>query len=309
MIHFFKLIRYQNLLMLAFMQLIFRYAFLKWQNVPLSLADWQYCLLVLSTVLIAAGGYVINDIFDQDTDSENKPSKTIIGSKISESMGYNIYVALTVAGVGIGFYLSNVIMKPSFATLFILIASLLYIYATSLKQMLLVGNVIVAFLLSFSVIIIGIFDLYPATYEGNQKEMGVLFSILIDYAVFAFIINFIREITKDLEDVNGDYNQGMHTLPIILGVQRTAKVVFGLSFIPLFILLYYTNSYFASNNLYVATIYSLLTLVGPLLYFTIKSWTAKTKKDFHHLSLVLKMVLLFGIMSISVIAYNIEHHA
>jgi len=291
------------------MQLIFRYGFLKWQNVPLSLADWQYCLLVLSTVLIAAGGYVINDIFDQDTDSENKPSKTIIGSKISESMGYNIYVALTVAGVGIGFYLSNVIVKPSFATIFILIASLLYIYATSLKQMLLVGNVIVAFLLSFSVIIIGIFDLYPATYEGNQQEMGVLFSILIDYAVFAFIINFIREITKDLEDVNGDYNQGMHTLPIILGVQRTTKVVFALSFIPLVILLYYTNSYFASNNLYVATIYSLLTLVGPLLYFTIKCWTAKTKKDFHHLSLVLKIVLLFGILSISVIAYNIEHHA
>ena len=263
----------------------------------------------ISTVLIAAGGYVINDIFDQETDSENKPSKTIIGKAISESMGYNIYVALTVVGVGIGFYLSNVIMKPSFATIFILIASLLYIYATSLKQMLLVGNVIVAFLLSFSVIIIGIFDLYPATYEGNQKEMGVLFSILIDYAVFAFIVNFIREITKDLEDINGDYNQGMHTLPIILGVQRTAKVVFGLSFIPLVILLYYTNAYFASNNLYVATIYSLLTLVGPLLYFTIKSWTAKTKKDFHHLSLVLKMVLLFGILSISVIAYNIEHHA
>ena len=291
------------------MQLIFRYGFLKWQNIPLSLADWQYCLLVISTVIIAAGGYVINDIFDQETDSENKPSKTIIGKAISESMGYNIYVALTVVGVGIGFYLSNVIMKPSFATIFILIASLLYIYATSLKQMLLVGNVIVAFLLSFSVIIIGIFDLYPATYEGNQKEMGVLFSILIDYAVFAFIVNFIREITKDLEDINGDYNQGMHTLPIILGVQRTAKVVFGLSFIPLVILLYYTNAYFASNNLYVATIYSLLTLVGPLLYFTIKSWTAKTKKDFHHLSLVLKMVLLFGILSISVIAYNIEHHA
>ena len=291
------------------MQLIFRYGFLKWQNIPLSLADWQYCLLVISTVLIAAGGYVINDIFDQETDAENKPSKTIIGKAISESMGYNIYVALTVVGVGIGFYLSNVIMKPSFATLFILIASLLYIYATSLKQMLLVGNVLVAFLLSFSVIIIGIFDLYPATYEGNQKEMGVLFSILIDYAVFAFIVNFIREITKDLEDVNGDYNQGMHTLPIILGVQRTAKVVFGLSFIPLVILLYYTNAYFAANNLYVATIYSLLTLVGPLLYFTIKSWTAKTKKDFHHLSLVLKMVLLFGILSISVIAYNIEHHA
>lgn len=295
--------------MLAFMQLIFRYGFLKWQNVPLSLADWQYGLLVLATVLIAAGGYVINDIFDQDTDSENKPSKVIVGNKISESLAYNLYVGLTIAGVGIGFYLSNVIMKPGFATLFILIASLLYLYATSLKQMILIGNIIVALLLSFSVIIIGIYDLYPATYEGNQKDMGVLFSILLDYAFFAFILNFIREIVKDLEDINGDYNQGMNTLPIVLGVQRTSKVVFVLSFIPLLILLYYTNEYFASNKLFIATIYSLLMLVGPLLYFTIKSWNAKTKKEFHHLSLVLKFVLFFGILSIAVVAYNIKNHA
>lgn len=307
--NFFRLIRYQNLILLAFMQLLFRYAFLKWQDVPLSLADWQYVLLVLSTVLIAAGGYVINDIFDQDTDADNKPGKTIVGSKISESAAYNIYVALNITGVGIGFYLSNVIMRPGFATIFILIAALLYLYATSLKQTLLIGNIIVAILLSFSVIIIGIFDLFPATYEGNQKQMGVLFSILMDYAIYAFMINFIREIVKDLEDVDGDYNQGMSTLPIVLGVLRTVRVVFALSFIPLLILLYYTNEYFASNNLYLTTIYTLLFVVGPLLYFTIKSWSAKTKKDFRHLSKVLKFVLLFGIISIAVVAYNIKNHA
>ncbi|NHM07717.1 UbiA family prenyltransferase [Flavobacterium sp. CYK-4] len=306
---FFKLIRYQNLLMLALMQLIFRYGFLKWQNVPLSLADWQYILLVFSTVLIAAGGYVINDIFDQQTDAENKPQRVMIGQSISEATAYNIYVALNIVGVGIGFYLSNVIMKPGFATIFILIAALLYLYATSLKQTLLVGNVIVAMLLSFSVIIIGIFDLYPATYEGNQKEMAVLFSILLDYAIFAFIVNFIREIVKDLQDVNGDYNQGMSTLPIVLGVARTSKVVFALSFIPIAILLYYTNEYFAVSKLYLTMGYTLLFVVGPLLYFTIKLWTAKNTKDFGHLSNVLKLVLLFGILSIAIVAYNIKHHA
>ena len=306
---FFQLIRYQNLLMLAFMQLIFRYGFLKWQNVPLSLADWQYGLLVLSTVLIAAGGYVINDIFDQDTDEENKPNKVVIGKKISESAAYNIYVVLNITGVGIGFYLSNVVMKPSFATVFILTASSLYLYATSLKQMLLIGNIIVALLLSFSVIIIGIFDLYPATYEGNQQEMATLFSILTDYAIFAFSINFLREIVKDLEDVNGDYNQGMSTLPIVLGVERTSKVLFVLSFIPLLIMLYYTNAYFAANNLYLTTIYTLIFIVGPLLYFTLKIWSAKNKKDYSHLSRVLKLVLLFGIISIAIVAYNIKHHA
>lgn len=309
MVHFFKLIRYQNLVLLAFMQLLFRYAFLKWQDVPLSLADWQYVLLVLSTVLIAAAGYVINDIFDQDTDAENKPNHMIIGNSISEAAAYNIYVALNITGVGIGFYLTNVIMKPTFILIFILIVSILYLYASSLKQTLLVGNVIVALLLSFSVVIIGIFDLYPATYEGNQKQMAVLFSILLDYAIFAFIINFIREIVKDLEDVNGDYNNGMSTLPIVLGVTRTAHVVFALSFIPLLVLLYYTNEYFASNNLYLTTVYTLLFVIGPLLYFTIKSWSAKTKKDFRHLSHVLKFVLVFGIISIAIVAYNIKNHA
>jgi 4-hydroxybenzoate polyprenyltransferase len=295
--------------MIALMQLIFRYGFLKWQDVPLALADWQYVFLVLATVCIAAGGYVINDIFDQQTDNFNKPSKTIIGRKISEAIGYNIYVALTVIGVGIGFYLSNVILRPSFATIFILIASLLYIYATSLKQMLIIGNIVIALLLSFSVLIIGIFDLYPATYEGNQQEMGVLFSILIDYATFAFIINLIREIVKDLEDVNGDYNQGMNTLPIILGIRRTTNVVLGLSVLPLVILLYYINEYFVSNDLFLANIYCLITLVGPLLYFSIKCYSAKSKKDFYHLSTVLKIVLFFGILSIAVIAYNIKNHA
>jgi 4-hydroxybenzoate polyprenyltransferase len=303
-----QLIRYQNLLMLAFMQLLFRYGFLKLQHVPLSLADWQYGLLVLSTVLIAAGGYVINNIFDQDTDNENKPSKVIVGRSISETTAYNIYIALNIVGVGIGFYLSNIIEKPGFAAIFIVIAATLYLYATSLKQMLLIGNVIVALLLSFSVIIIGVFDMLPATYEGNQREMATLFSILTDYAIFAFIINFIREIVKDLEDTDGDYNQGMSTLPIVLGVGRTAKILFVLSFFPIGILLYYVNKYFIASNLLVLAGYTLLFVVGPLLYFTIKIFSANKQKEFQHLSLVLKLVILFGVISIGVLSYNLQYH-
>ena len=96
---------------------------------------------------------------------------------------------------------------------------------------------------SFSVILIGIFDLYPATGIDNQQQMGLFFSILLDYAIFAFMINLLREIIKDIEDTDGDYNQGMNTLPIALGKPRTAKIVFGLSFIPLFIIIYYINKY------------------------------------------------------------------
>lgn len=307
MFPFLKLIRYQNLLMLAFMQLVFRYGFFKFQNIPLSLADWQYLLLVLSTVLIAAGGYVINNIVDQNTDNDNKPNDVIVGKLISEAKAYNIYVALNCVGVGIGFYLSNVIQKPGFASIFILIAATLYLYATSLKQMALIGNVIVALLLSFSVIIIGIFDLYPATYEGNQAQMAVIFSILLDYAIFTFFLNFIREIVKDLEDVNGDSNHGINTLPVAIGVNRTTKIVFALSFIPLIAILFYTYNYLFL--LTYTTVYLLTFVTGPLLYFTIKIWSAKTKNDFHKLSLLLKWILLFGIISIGVITINMKYNA
>ena len=275
----------------------------------MALADWQYGLLVLSTILIAAAGYVINDIMDQETDKENKPGKVTVGKDISEGMAYNIYVGLNIIGVGIGFYLSNVIQKPSFAAIFIVIAATLYLYATSLKQMLLVGNIIVALLLSVSVLIIGVFDLLPATYEGNQTIMSIMFKILLDYAVFAFIVNFIREIVKDMEDLDGDYNQGMSTLPIALGISRTTKVTFGLLALSVVLLFFYINANLMEYNLYFATIYALILVVGPMCFCLVKMWSAKSKKDFKLISSVLKMVIFFGILSILIINLNIRYNA
>ncbi|HSD14261.1 MAG TPA: geranylgeranylglycerol-phosphate geranylgeranyltransferase [Flavobacterium sp.] len=306
--NFLKLIRFQNLLMLALTQLVFHFLFFKkQQDLSLALADWQFILLVIATVAIAAGGYVINNIMDQETDRFSKPKKVIVGNHISEGMAYNIYVTLNIIGVGIGFYLSNVIEKPSYLGIFIAVAFLLYIYATNLKQNLLIGNIIVALLVSFSIILVGIFDLYPATYDGNREQMGVIFSILLDYALFAFIINVIREIVKDIEDMDGDYNSGMSTLPIVLGRARTSKLIFGLTFIPITLLIFYVNENL--SEIQWVMYYALLFVLGPLLYFLIKIWNATTKKDFNHLSLILKLVMLFGILSIVVITLNMKGNA
>jgi len=306
---FLKLIRYQNLLLLAFMQLIFRYAFLKRQGMYLFLNDFQYGLLVLSTVLIAAGGYIINDIMDQETDYDNKPDAVIIGKNISEAMGYNLYFILNVTGVGLGFYLANCIEKPTFGGIFIIIVTLLYMYASSYKKMLLIGNFIVALVLSMSILIIGVFDLLPLlAYAENRVAIFTVFSFLLDYAIFAFILNLIREIVKDMEDVDGDYNQGMNTLPIALGVKRTAKVVVGLGVMATLLLLWYINTYLMANQLYYAVIYGLLLVVGPMIFFVVKVSNATSKKDFHLLSTVLKWVIFFGILSVAVITFNIKNH-
>lgn len=299
-----KLIRYQNLLMLAFMQLVFRYLFLKQSYVDLALTDFNYILLVIATVCIAAGGYVINNIMDQDTDEIAKPQNRVVGVSISETMAYNWYIGLTIVGVGIGFYLSNVIYKPTFASMFILVATLLYVYATSFKQIPVVGNIVVALLLSTSIIIIGLFDILPAIDVDNRFRMKEAFDILMHYAIFAFIINLIREIVKDLEDMDGDYQSGINTLPIAIGVQKTKIIVGVLTVISIGILAYYVNSNLFELDYVVY--YAMILIVGPLIYFGVKLINATSKKEFHHLSLVLKIILFFGILSVAVIVFNLK---
>jgi len=300
-----KLIRYQNLLMLAFMQLVFRYLFLAQSYIDLALTEFNYILLVISTVCIAAGGYVINNIMDQDTDEIAKPQNRVVGVSISETGAYNWYIVLTIIGVGIGFYLSNVIYKPTFASMFILVATLLYVYATNLKQIPLLGNIIVALLLSISIVIIALFDIFPATDLENYSRMDRAFDILIDYAIFAFIINLIREIVKDLEDMDGDYQTGINTLPIAIGIQKTKILMGVLTIMAIVILAYYlkTSLFELDYTIY----YALVFVFGPLVYFGAKLINATTKKEFHHLSTMLKIVLFFGILSIAVIVLNLKY--
>jgi len=305
---FLKLIRYQNLLLLALMQLVFRFGYLELIKIPLSLFYWQYSLLVFATVLIAAGGYVINDIFDQETDEINKPEKVIIGRHISESKAYTIYSSLTIAGVACGFVLANSVSHPNFAVLFVLIATLLYFYASTLKQIALVGNIVVAVLLAFSVIIIGIFDIIPNTFDINRAQMGLAFSILFDYAKFAFIINLVREIIKDIEDVNGDNSQGIRTLPIIIGTKKTTIIAFILLLIPTLYLFYYINNNLFSNNLYYSIFYLLALVIAPMIFCLIKIGNAKEKSDFLFISQLLKWIIFFGILSVAVITLNIKYN-
>lgn len=305
---FLQLIRYKNLLLLALMQLIIRFGYLEQIHIPLSLFYWQYALLILATVLIAAGGYVINDIFDQETDQHNKPNKVIIGTFISETTAYSIYAALTIAGVACGFVLSNSISHPNFAILFVLIATLLYIYASTIKQIAVIGNILIAALLAFSVIIIGIFDIFPNTFESNQQQMALAFSILLDYAKFAFFINLVREMIKDIEDIEGDKIQEMKTLPIIIGTIKTTKIAFILLLVPTLYLFFYLNQYLFSNNLYYGILYLMILVIAPIILCLIRIWNAKEKKDFRQISIILKWIIFFGILSIWIITFNIKHN-
>lgn len=296
MLAFLRLIRIENLVVIAIMQLLLKYALFVPFDLGMALPDLQYILLVLASISIAAAGYIINDIYDAPIDAVNRPKKQIIGKKITEKTAYNYYIFWNVLGVGTGFYLANYIGKPSLAAVFIVLSVLLYLYASYLKTVLLAGNILVALLVATSILVCGIFDLYPAITEANRVGQSTVFSIVLDYALFAFVLTILREIVKDIQDINGDKKGGVYSIPIAIGRKRASLVAFVWNIGVLALVVYYVYTYLYQQQ--IAMLYFLFAIIAPLLYFAIRILMAEKQQDYAKLSALLKIVMLTGVLSL-----------
>ena len=294
--HILNLIRYKNLLLIVLVQLLIRFTLFEPFQIDVKLNILGYALLVLATICIAAAGNIINDIYDIDTDRINKPDKIIVGKSISEKTAFNLFLILNVIGVGLGFYLSHSVGKSPFFSIFVVTSATLYVYASFLKQTPILGNIVISLLVGMSILIVGIFDLIPAITEVNRATQITFFKILIDYAVFAFLISLVREMIKDIEDIDGDYNAQMNTLPIIIGRERAKHIAFVVSLSPIIAVIYFIVTYLYTQQ--VATGYFLICVLAPLLYVTIKIYGANSKKQYQHISTMYKIVMLLGMLSL-----------
>ncbi len=302
--NYLNLIRYKNLLIIVLTQVLIRYALFIPLGADLALSHFEFLLLVLATIFIAAAGNVINDIYDVEIDLINKPEKVIIGKSISEKTAYNLFIIFNIIGVGLGFYLTKQIEEDAFFGFFIVTSALLYLYATFLKSMLLLGNIIISLLVALSLIIVGIFDLFPAITFINQDYQSLVFGIILSYAFFAFYINLMREIVKDIEDIDGDKKGELNTLPIVIGRKRASYIVFGMGILSLFGIIYYIYTHL--YNYTIAVAYFLLLVLAPLGYFCLKIWDSKSKKEYSFSSNLLKIIMLLGMGSLLLYTFVIQ---
>ena len=296
MIAFLRIIRLPNLFIIILTQYLLRYclimpAFKAEYFVsgvfPFYLSDFNFALLVFSTVLLAAGGYIINDYYDTVIDEINKPENILIGKKLSERQAMLTYRVLTILGVLIGFYLSYVIQKPVMSFVNVFVAASLWMYSSQLKKKLLVGNILIAFLSAMTLVVVGLFE--PAFYI-NFMYIGI-------YAGFAFMVSLVREIIKDMEDVEGDERGQVKSLPVRFGIRKTKVVAFNLTLLTATLLGYTLYKFFYTNTVFSFwNIFSIFELPFICLLYLVA--TASEKKDFHYASLFTKGIMLMGILSL-----------
>jgi 4-hydroxybenzoate polyprenyltransferase len=261
----------------------------------------DFLLLVISTVLIAAGGYVINDYFDVEVDRVNSPGKTVIGQSISMKSAYLYYWILTVSGVIIGFYISYQVKYFMLGFIFAAIAMMLWFYSTQYKKTIFWGNFVISLLSAMVVMIVWLFEFFalranPVNYAEAMKQLGLISMVVTAYAVFAFLVTMIREIVKDVEDMEGDRSAGFKTMAVVSGTKASER--FALFITILTILILAGCQYWLLGMKLMLVFWYLLIVVQTLLvYLTFSTLKAKTKEDFHFLSNALKIIMVAGILS------------
>jgi len=310
---FFNLIRWQNLLIVALTMVLMRYAVITpliskigvtlingaGKEIPMTIQfQWYYfILLVAATVLLTAGGYVINDYFDIKTDLINK-GKVIVGTKIPRRKAMMWHNIFNIVGVALGFYISWKAGYAMLGALFLLVSGLLYFYSASYKRQFLIGNIIVAILTAMVPLLVVIYE-WPALYKYytinavSFPELNFIFYWVGGFSLFAFLTTLTREIIKDIEDFDGDIAYGRNTVPVVIGV-LSAKVVSICLIIITVVLLYLTWYFFINDK--ITLIYLSSAIASPLLFVVYKIIVSSSKKQLHNASTLMKIVMLTGIL-------------
>ena len=295
-----QLIRWPNLLIVALTQVLIFNRVLSpsfgQYNIHNSLSTDHFFLLVLVTLLLTAGGYIINDIYDREVDKIDKPEKVIIGKSIDLATAYWLYFVVHLIGFLLSLYLAFNVEKPGYVGLFPLASTGLYLYSRWLKRLPLIGNLLVALYCSGVAGIVwfaereAFGELAISSYT-HQKVSAVL----LTYLLFAFLTTLFREIIKDMEDREGDASGQFKTAPVQWGIAISRQIVFGVGLLLLACLVgaaWFFWQYLADS--FSGTVLFLLAL--PMCFLLWKLYKAQSKQHFHQLSQWSKLLMLGGIL-------------
>lgn len=259
-----------------------------------------FLLLVLASVLIAAAGYVINDYFDINIDRVNKPGKMIVERVIKRRWAIILHIIFTAAGLALSLYVS---LKT---TLIIFFANagcalLLWVYSTTFKKKLLSGNIIISALTAWVLIVL--YFAVNTTYLNTLSQpkeiitaMNQVFKFGALYAGFAFIISLIREVVKDIEDIEGDAKYGCKTMPIVWGIPAS-KVFVGVWMSVLIGAISIIIIYMLQKGWWLCAAYCFLLLVIPLITILRQFYQSQNAADYHVISTKIKFMMFAGILS------------
>lgn len=311
-----QLLRVGNLTFVA----ILLYVMEKWVATPLLQLEqfgelmpwWILTLLIVSVVGIAAGGYVINDYFDVKIDRINRPDNLVVTRIISRDAAMNLFYGLTAVGVIAGTVVAWWAHSWTLLFTYVVIPGLLWFYSASYKRMFLIGNLVVAFASAIVPLLVAIAN---ADYLHHLYQNALDYSPIIGelyvwtggFAIFAFLLTWVREIVKDIEDIEGDREMECRTLPIVWG-DKVAKIIATILLVVIATLIVYILFAllpFSHEWKSLPTRYVVFGLIVPILCSIVLLWAANSRIEYHRVQTIIKFAMFMGMLFSYVIATNL----
>ncbi|NVK27754.1 MAG: UbiA family prenyltransferase [Flavobacteriia bacterium] len=263
----------------------------------------QVVILAFSLGFIAAAGYIINDVYDQQADEINKPKRRTVGVKISEKMAMRAFYTLAILGLASGAYVSYVIDHLNYIYLHGLSLAILWLYAIDFKARYLIGNLLIALLAGLNVWAVGMFALLPTALRLNEYDIAVPvvdhpisqhFILISVLAGFAFISTLLRELVKDMQDIEGDKRVGYKTVAT-RSTRTVAKVIIAVVTTLEILGLTWVLAQWSDDK--IALFYIVAFLVIPLLAFLIYLPKVEKKEQWGLISNGMKIQMFMGLLT------------
>lgn len=294
-----KRLRWPNLLLMAFLLLSVRYfmmapVFASYQ-LNLLLQPFDTGLLVLSCLLVAAGGYLINDYYDQEADRMN--GRSVLVDPAAALRWYGI---LSVAGIALGAWVGYRAGLMNLAIIHIITTFVLWKYAESWKGVPLIGNLVVSALLGLVLFVPLVYEYIAMSVlyrEAAASARFLLYASLV-YAAFAYLTNLVRELAKTAQDMQGDAQAGYRTFAVVYGAAATRKLSVILMLVVLIGLLLISYLQIMQQAWYNLG-YLVLATVLPAVWALVQLIQSKESTQFAKASRSLKWLLLGGIGSMA----------
>ena len=280
-------------------------------NLKIAMPDLDFWLMVAATILLGSAGYIINDYFDRKIDLINKPAKVIIGQKISRITAITLHIVFNSIAILIGLYLAWEVHLWWVAVVYVFVTGIFWFYSTTYKKMLFVGNVIVSIMTAMVPLQVLLFEY---TYQANngveiigdgrlQNQLYIISLWVISFSFFAFITNLIREIIKDIEDIRGDLRYGRSSAPIAIGITKTKWIVQVLTATMIAAIIYIASRVVLDwfSWIYISSI-----ILLPILIHMYLVHFAEKKKQFHHISQLMKIIMFTGLLYSVIVWYNVS---
>ena len=311
----FKIIRWKNLVIISLSQIFIKFFFIDFFIQEDQLLNANFVILLIVTILIAASGYIVNDIYDYNLDQINKPEKVVLGKFLKSRDAIKIYMLFNSLAIMLSFFLCIKIKQEIYILVFLLIIYCLWLYSKKLKKYKIIGNILIAFFISLSILNVPLFS-YKNILSDDRFFVFLIISIL---SVLAFLINVKREIIKDIEDIEGDKIHKVKSLPIIFGTKKSKLVAIIIGIILMFaisslitfqililrsdLLLDVGGNQFSNPQIwganYISIVYMFIILI-MFFYVELLILNATTKTNFTKASKLLKYLMLLSLLSIPV---------